>query len=508
MNNNKLQNTEDINNKNIDKSKDSVWKGFHKISLLERQNHLKSNYSDFDVNYLNSGGLEIIRADSMIENCIGKISLPLGLGLNFTINSNKYTVPMAVEEPSVIAAASATAKLISTYGNGFYTYSSNNPMMTGHIYIIDTNTKTSMDLLRSSSKKILQVANSFCQKMVLRGGGTKNIRFRVLKDNKELLNEITEKDTNLKEIGNSKKSNLISYNTALYNGIIVIDLFIDTCNSMGANLINTVCEGVGDYLSDKIETGKVLMKILSNFNINRITTTEFKIPVECMNYKGIPGEEIAYKITKAYEVACLDIFRATTHNKGIMNGIDAVAIALGQDWRAIEAACHSFACIKEDSEHSNYYNYSPDNYKPLSYYKIIDIKNKKYLYGSLTVPIALGVVGGAINSNPAYINLFKILGNPNSNELAGIIASVGLANNLAALRALVSVGTQQGHMSLHAKNVAIRAKVPDIMLNDVVDFMKNNKTITEEAAQEYLIVRNIYNLNNLINFSLIIYIQN
>jgi degradative hydroxymethylglutaryl-CoA reductase len=447
---------------------DSIWNGFHKKSILERQHHLKSTIRELDLEKVRNGGLEIIRADSMIENCIGIISLPVGLGLNFLINSKKYHVPMAVEEPSVIAAASAVAKLISNHG-GFFSTFTINPTMMGQVHIVETNAQETKKLLESLENKLVYTANNFCQKMVQRGGGAKEIRVRILKD-------------------------------GITDGIISLDIFVDVCESMGANLINTICEGVSSYLEELLPSGRIIMKILTNLTVERMVSTEFKVPISAMGYKKLPGDVVCKRILQAYEIACLDKYRATTHNKGIMNGIDAVALALGQDWRAIEAGCHTFASLSYSEKTRDY---EVDNYKPISFYKMIEIKGEQYLYGSLTVPMALGVVGGAINSNPIYSNLFKILGNPTTSELAGIMASVGLANNLAAMRALVCTGIQQGHMALHAKNVAIRSGVPDRLLNDVVEFMKSQGSITDEAAKEYLTV-SLYDYN--INYSLIIYL--
>ena len=246
---------------------------------------------------------------------------------------------------------------------------------------------------------------------------------------------------------------------------------------MGANLLNTIAEFTSIYIEGLIE-GKIILKILSNLSIFRKSTAEFKIPFSNLKYKNISGEEIAKRIIYAYSLAYLDHFRATTHNKGIMNGIDSVALALGQDWRAIEASAHSYATLDK--------NYNNDRYKPLTYFKIIEVNDTQYLYGSLTLPISCGVVGGAINSNDNYKNMYKLLGNPNSQELSQIMVSVGLAQNFAALRALVSEGIQKGHMSLHARNIAIRAGVPDRLVGDVVNFMKINKTFTEECAKNYI----------------------
>lgn len=438
--------------KSIKKSPDETpFDGFYKKTLEERHAILQKLVPELDFEKITQGGLDTSRAESMVENCIGIISLPVGLGLNFLVNGKKYSVPMALEEPSVIAAASSIAKLVSQHGGFFATYSQN-PTMMGQIHIVDTNTDDMLKFFEEQEEQLLNIANTYCQRMVQRGGGARNVRLRILKE-------------------------------GINDGIVSIDIFVNVCDSMGANLINTVSEGVSAYLHPLIPSGKIIMKILSNLTRDRMVSAEFKIPVKDMAYKGLSGEEICNRVLKAYEIACIDKYRAATHNKGIMNGIDAVAVALGQDWRAIEAGCHAFASIsysKKDDE----YNF--DEYKPLTFYNIIEIKDKKFLYGCMKIPMALGVVGGAIQSNPVYSNLFKILGNPNSSELAGIMASVGLANNLAAIRAIVSTGIQQGHMGLHAKNVAIRAGIPDSALAEVVEYMKSTGKINEDAAREFL----------------------
>lgn len=250
---------------------------------------------------------------------------------------------------------------------------------------------------------------------------------------------------------------------------------------MGANTLNTISENLSCFINAIVE-GKIILKILSNLAIYRKATAEFKIKVENLSYKGLSGEQLAERIVQAYEIAVLDPFRATTHNKGIMNGIDAVAIALGQDWRALEAGSHAYASLNPKT-------FMAEPYKPLTYFKIIEINNERYLYGSLTLPMAVGVVGGAINSNDNYLNMLKILGNPNAQQLAHIMVSVGLAQNLGALRALVSEGIQTGHMGLHARNIAIRSGVPDHLVPDVVNFMKNNKSVNETTAKKYLEVK-------------------
>lgn len=438
-------------------NEDHIWKGFSKITIVERQHHLKSIYPELELTSLSSGGLELIRADSMIENCIGVITLPVGLALNFLVNSKKYTIPMAVEEPSIIAAASSIGKLVSNYGGFFSTFTAN-PMMIAQIHIVEANSQVLISFLESQEDKIIHEASKYCEKMIKRGGGPKYSRVRILKADPEI-------------------------------AVVVLDIYVDTCDSMGANLINTIAEGVSSYLQPIIPTGRILMKILSNLSIERIVHTEFKIPITELSYKGISGIEVAKRIIQAYEVACLDVFRTATHNKGVMNGIDAVAIALGQDWRAIEAGAHTFSSLKFSKDSKSFEN---DRYKPFTYYKLIEIEGEMHLYGSIRLPMALGVIGGAINSNPNYMNFYRILGFPNSSELAFIMSSVGLANNFAALRALVCTGIQKGHMALHARNVAIRAGVPDKLLSDVVEFMKQSGTITEETAKEYLLSHHLY----------------
>jgi degradative hydroxymethylglutaryl-CoA reductase len=426
---------------------DSIWSGFHKKSIHERHLQLKKINSDINIDKLKTGGLDLIRADSMIENCIGIISIPVGLGLNFLINCKKYIIPMAVEEPSVIAAVSSAAKLISE--NSGFTAFSDAPLMIAQIHIIDTDTEQTMRRLLDKKKSIILNANSHCQSMVQRGGGVQDMYIR--------------------EIGSRK---------------VTLELIVNVCESMGANLLNTLAEKTADYIESFID-GRVILKILSNLSVFRKATAEFKINVKNLSYKGIQGEDIAKRICEAYDIAILDPFRTATHNKGIMNGVDAVAVALGQDWRALEAAAHTYAAI-------NHSTYTPEKIKPLTHYQIINIKGEYYLYGRLHMPIAVGVVGGAVQSNDNYTNLLKLLGNPSAEVLSQIMVSVGLAQNLAALRALVSEGIQKGHMSLHAKNIAHAAGVPDYLIPDVVEFMKKNNSISDKTAKQYLESHNIY----------------
>lgn len=357
---------------------------------------------------------------------------------------------MALEEPSVIAAVSTTAKLIAE-NNGFFCYN-DPPLMIGQIHIADVDPEYCSRIINQNKENLIKQANSFCQHMVQIGGGVKDISVRALPKH------------------DSIKRNYIS-----------IDLVVNVMDSMGANTINTVTEGLSGILEDLLNCkGKTVLKILSNLAIFRKATAEFKINLKNLKYKNLSGEKLAERIIQAYEISYLDPFRTSTHNKGIMNGVDAVALALGQDWRAVEASAHTWASV-------NHENFSPsDRYKPLTYYKIVEINGERYLFGSLTMPVTVGSVGGSINSNPNYQNMFKLMGNPNAQQLSCLMVSVGLAQNFAAIRALVSEGIQKGHMGLQSRNVAIRAGVPDFLVADVSSFMKNNNSINEMAAKKYL----------------------
>ena len=427
----------------------SIWNGFHKKSILERQLQVKKVYPNVDLEKLKEGGITLLRADNMVENCIGILSIPLGLGLYFKINSKEYSVPMSTEEPSVIAAVSGAAKLIGE-NDGFFCFN-DPPFMTTQIHYELPKDKTfSYEQIKSSvlshKNQIISYGNiNICPKMTQRGGGIVNIYTRQLKDN-----------------------------------FFIIELIVNVCESMGANLLNQISEEMSKYLlSNNIIPFHPIMGVLSNLSIYRKTTSEFKINIKNLSYKNVSGEEIADRVIKAYKIALNDPFRASTHNKGIMNGIDAVALALGQDFRAIEASVHAYASLDPQT-----FEYS--SYRPLTYYEIVTIKGDKYLYGSLTIPLAIGTVGGAFNSNECYRNNLNILNKPNASELGHIITSVGLAQNFAAIRALVSEGIQKGHIGLHAKNIAFRAGVPDYLIPDVVAFMKSNNSINEETALKYL----------------------
>lgn len=394
-------------------------------------------------------------ADKMVENCIGKLSLPLGLGLNFFINQKEYKVPMVIEEPSVIAAASSAAKYIKEVGGGFETKSTP-PIMTGQVQLLDLDTVKGEELILKNKKYLIDKANTFCERMVKRGGGVIDIQVRSVEPSESL------------DFGDRFSES---------SQFLVVLLSVNVCDSMGANLVNTICEGIAPILGE-LTGARPGLRILSNLCMHRKASARFYLPISKMSHKGFSGALVAKRIVEAYIFAKSDSLRAVTHNKGVLNGIDAVALATGQDWRAIEAAAHSWASLIGNSK-----------YGPLTHYRIIvDPKTGEgFLEGSIEMPISVGTRGGAIHSNPLYTQNLELLGNPTSSELAEIILSVGLAQNFGALRALSLEGIQKGHMRLHARNIAISAGVPLDMIQKTVEYMIDKHSITVEAAREFLI---------------------
>ena len=414
------------------------FSGFHRKSLLERSQVLKAIYPELD-DSLNKGGLELRTADLMIENCIGLLNLPVGLGLNARINDTQYVVPMCVEEPSIIAAACSASKLISECG-GFHAMSSP-PIMRGQIQLTDVDSKAACFKVLQHKKQLIDKANSeYCYRMTSRGGGVENLECR-----------------------------------ALSPDMAVVELFVNVCDAMGANLINSLCESISRDILHILKQGDLGLRILSNYCTERRVTASFAVPVNRLNTKGIDGITIARKIIDAYRLADLDVYRAVTHNKGIMNGIDAVAVATGQDFRAIEAATHAWAARS-------------GVYKPITEYWI---EKESVLHARIELPLAIGVHGGVLKTNQVYQGNLHMMGNPSARKLSEIMASIGLACNFAAIRAMVSEGIQKGHMSLHARNIAISAGVPNELVSEVVEYMKQRNEINEEAAKNYLIAHNL-----------------
>jgi hydroxymethylglutaryl-CoA reductase len=394
--------------------------GFYDLSLSERTriaavfSNLTSKEED---NLRNFSSLDNSLTDTFIENAIGTYSLPLGVATNFIINGEECLVPMVVEESSVVAAASYGAKLARAQG-GFIAHSSD-PIMTGQIQIKLKKTYDYDRILNENKKQIIEYANSKQSRLVERGGGLKDITWYFIKE---------------------------------INSLVVL-LHINTCDAMGANIVNTMCEKLSVLISELFPHSEMGLRILSNLNTQRMTTAQCRIPSEVFH----PDKEKAWSIAKRIEDAWLfawhDIYRGTTHNKGVMNGIDPIVIATGNDWRAIEAGVHAYASLN-------------GRYRPVTKWQVDE---EGYLNGSLTIPLAVGTVGGVTKLHPTAQVSLKVLGNPCAKKLAQIICSVGLAQNLSALKALSNEGIQKGHMNLHKKNLdLLHQQIPTSTYTQIV----------------------------------------
>ncbi len=413
---------------------------FFKMTVAERITALRERdlLSEQDIRALATADhtLRLPVADKMIENVVGVFGLPMGLGLNFLINGKDYVVPLVVEEPSIVAGLSGAARM-ARLGGG-YTASSTEPILIGQVQAVNIeNPELAKQKLLENSEEILALANSLHPKMVARGGGAMGVEV--------FLHHAPEDGRDM----------------------VVLHLLVDTRDAMGANLVNTMCEGVAS-LVETITGGKVFLRILSNLTDRAVATASVRIPVTNLEGKGFTGEEVRDGIILATDLATVDPYRATTHNKGVMNGVDAVAIATGNDWRAIESAAHAYAA--RDGQ-----------YRSLTRWFANDQGD---LCGEIKIPMKVGTVGGSLETNPSVRINHRLLGSPNAVELAGIMATVGLAQNFAALRALSTDGIQQGHMTLHARSVASTANVPEDLFDDVVDALIESGEIKVWKAQE------------------------
>ncbi|MAG18177.1 MAG: hydroxymethylglutaryl-CoA reductase, degradative [Candidatus Diapherotrites archaeon] len=403
---------------------------FYKKTLQERLAILKefAELNDEEISQLEKyGALDFEMADRMIENVVGTFQLPLGLATNFKINRKEFLIPFALEEPSVVAAASNAAKL----SEGFEAKASE-PIMIGQIQIVGSqNPEKTAEAIKEKEKELTEKANSVDSVLVKFGGGAKKVEASVMETSR--------------------------------GKMIKVHLLVDVRDAMGANAVNTMCERISPEL-EKITGGEVRLRIITNLAVYRTVkaTSVWK--------KETLGENAIEKILDAYEFAANDVYRACTHNKGIMNGIDAVVVATGNDFRAVEAGAHAFASIT-------------GKYLPLTkYYK----NDSGDLVGEIELPLAIGLVGGATRTHPlAKINI-KLLGVKTANELSEIIASVGLAQNFAALRALATEGIQKGHMKLHAKNIAIQAGAKENQIDSVADQMSKEGNISVTRAKEII----------------------
>ena len=414
--------------------KKSNYSGFYKLSVEERLDEVVkfANLDKEDIeNIKNTDALDISKADNMVENVIGRFTLPMGVALNFKINDKDYIIPMVSEEASVIAAASNAAKLARSSG-GFYT-SNTGSIMIAQIQIVGVkDVNYTRMVIYENKEKILKICNEIDPVLVKFGGGALDIDVRVIETN--------------------------------FENMVILHLKVNTLDAMGANAVNTMAEAVAPFI-ETITGGTVYLRILSNLAIERLVRARTKIKKE-----ELGGEEVVDKIILAYTFAEADPFRATTHNKGIMNGISAVVLATGNDTRAIEAGAHAYASIT-------------GSYKPLTKW---EKDNNGDLVGTIELPLALGLVGGATKIHPTAKTVVKILGVKSATELGEIVASVGLAQNLAAIKALATEGIQRGHMSLHAKNIASVAGAKGEELDRIVKKMIEDKNINLEYAKSLL----------------------
>ena len=407
--------------------------GFYKLSINERLKLVKefSGLTEEDVLVIkNFGNLGEKLADAMIENVIGGMSYPFAVAVNFMINGKEYLVPMVLEEPSVVAAASNAARFMRR--DGGIKAKAEASLMIGQIQVINLlNPNYAKMLVLEHKNEILDLANQQDSVLVRLGGGAKDVEARII-------------------------------NTRI-GPMLIVHLIVDVKDAMGANAVNTMCEAVAPLI-EKITAGKVLLRIISNNAVKRLVRAWVKV------YKEDIGEEVIDGIVAASAFAEADPYRAVTHNKGIMNGIIAIALATAQDHRAIEAGAHAYAARS-------------GTYKPLSVWEKDDEGN---LVGTLELPLAVGVVGGATRTHPVAKVALKILGVKTAKELAEIMAAVGLAQNFAALRALATEGIQKGHMKLHARNIAIMAGAKGELIDKVAEIMIKEGKIRYSRAVEIL----------------------
>jgi hydroxymethylglutaryl-CoA reductase len=415
-------------------SKSSLTSGFYKLSPEERLKYVKefAGLTNEEVILLqNTGSLPLDMADRMIENVVGAIPIPLGIAVNFLINNHDYLIPMAIEEPSVVAAASYAAKMVRD-GGGFHT-SSTLPIMIGQIQAVGIKDPHAARMrVLQAKEEILKKANDQDPVLVSAGGGARDLEAKI--------------------IGTTQGPMLIT------------ELQVDCRDAMGANAVNTMAEAVAPMI-ERITGGRVYLRIISNLATKRLARAWCIVPK-----KAVGGEEVVDGIMNASAFAAADPYRAATHNKGILNGIIAVIVATCNDHRAIEAGAHAYAARN-------------DHYTTLSMWE----KNENGdLVGSIELPMAVGLIGGAVRTHPIAKIAVKILGVKTANEFAEVLAAVGLAQNLGALRALAHEGIQRGHMSLHARNIAVAAGATDELIDLVAEKMVAERKIRMDRAKELI----------------------
>jgi len=415
---------------------DSRLPNFRSLTPAQRFEHVAriAELSEADIALMaKPGALSIDRANGMIENVIGTFELPFGVASNFQVNGKDYLVPMVVEEPSVVAAASFMAKL-AREGGGFDT-SSTGPLMRAQVQVIGvTDPYGARQALLKHRAEILEIANSRDKILIGLGGGCQDIEVHVFPDTPR-------------------------------GAMVVMHLIVDVRDAMGANTVNTMAESVSP-LVEKLTGGTVRLRILSNLADLRLARARVHLTPEVLKTKERSGEEIVEGILDAYTFAAVDPYRAATHNKGIMNGIDPVIVATGNDWRAVEAGAHAYAC--RSGRYTSLTTWEKDT--------------TGALVGTIEMPMPVGLVGGATKTHPLAQLSLKILGVKSAQELGEVAVAVGLSQNLGALRALATEGIQRGHMALHARNIALVAGATGDEIDAVAKIMASEHDVRTDRA--------------------------
>ncbi|HMD87561.1 MAG TPA: hydroxymethylglutaryl-CoA reductase, degradative [Anaerolineaceae bacterium] len=413
---------------------------FYNLSLADRQLLLSSQagLSLTDLASLSgTTGLTIDQADHMIENVVGTYALPLGIAQNFVINGRPVLVPMVIEEPSVVAGASFMARLAKA-GGGFSAHATQ-PEMIGQMQILDlTNNAQARLILLENKERLLAEAAAVDPLLNQLGGGPRDLEVRLIED-------------------------------SAIGSFLVLHLIYDVRDAMGANAVNTAIERLTP-LVESLTGGRVLLRILSNLANRRLARARCEIPLSGLAFENYSAEAVRDNIIAAWAFAAADPYRAATHNKGIMNGVDAVVIATGNDWRAVEAGAHAYAA--RSGRYTSLSTWGKDR--------------DGNLVGTLEMPMAVGIVGGATRVHPGAKAALKLMGVKTAADLAEIIVSVGLAQNLAALRALATEGIQRGHMSLHARQVAIAAGAEGDQVDRLAQQLVAEKQVRVDRAEEIL----------------------
>jgi hydroxymethylglutaryl-CoA reductase len=419
--------------------------GFYKVTVQERRALVgeATGADPADIGRaLDGGGLEAETADKFVENVLGTYGLPYGVALNVRVNGHDRVVPMVIEEPSVVAAASHAAKMVRA-GGGFVA-EADPPLMIAQVQLYEvTDAQSAAARIREHEAEIRRTADQAIAGLVSRGGGAREVEARVLAED-----------------------------------VLVVHVVIDCQDAMGANLVNSVAEAVAKRVAtiasasgDGSAPCKIGLRILSNLSDRRCVRVTCRVPADALATDEMSGASVIAGIVNASRFAELDPYRAATHNKGIMNGVDAVVIATGNDWRAVEAGAHAFAARS-------------GRYQPLATWRC----DGDFLVGRLEMPLALGTVGGTLRVHPAARLSLRVLGVTDAQELAGVAAAVGLASNLAAVRALATDGIQRGHMGLHARSVALAAGATGEQVERIAAMIVEARDITLEAARNALAV--------------------